>query len=77
MDIEWVPLLQRQQDLYSLDQSWKRFRAYLKTMLSADASVAELFPMASINPMGKAHVVESLDALIAMDAEVLAAYPKR
>ena len=73
MKIDFVPLLQLQRDLYNLPPGQARFQAYLDTLLNADGSDAELLPMAAMNPMGKAHVSAMLDALIAIDAEAIAA----
>ena len=73
MKIELVPLLQLQRELYNISNGSERFRAYLKTMLNADASDAELLPMVSMNPMGKAHIPAMLDTLLAINAEAVAA----
>ncbi|MEM9008229.1 MAG: hypothetical protein AAGE59_32565 [Cyanobacteria bacterium P01_F01_bin.86] len=68
MKIEFVPLLQLQRDLYNIPRGQERFQTYLKTILNADASDIELLPMAAINPMGKAHIPEMLDTLLAINA---------
>ena len=72
MKIEFLPLLQVQRDLYDIPSGHERFRAYLETMLNDDASDAELLPMVTMNPMGKAHVPALLDTLLAMDADTVA-----
>lgn len=73
MNLELVPLLQLQRDLYDISDGQERFRVYLKTMLNADASDAELLPMVTMNPMGKGHIPAMLDNLLAMKAEAVAA----
>ncbi|ESA37002.1 hypothetical protein N836_05420 [Leptolyngbya sp. Heron Island J] len=73
MQLELVPLLQLQRDLYDISDGQERFRTYLKTMLNADASDAELLPMATMNPMGKEHIPAMLDNLLAINAEAVAA----
>jgi hypothetical protein len=73
MELELVPLLQLQRDLYDIPNGQARFQIYLETMLNADASDAELLPLVSMNPMGKAHIPALLDDLLALDAEAIAA----
>jgi hypothetical protein len=73
MNIEFVPLLQIQRDLYSLPKGPERFRAYLKTMVNSDGSDVRLPPLVAMNPMGKNHVPDLLDSLLAMDTETAAA----
>ncbi|MEO0537311.1 MAG: hypothetical protein AAF215_26075 [Cyanobacteria bacterium P01_A01_bin.123] len=72
MKIEFVPLLQLQRNLYNTPRGQERFRIYLETMLNADASDVELLPMATMNPMGQAHIPAMLDTLLAMNAEAIA-----
>ena len=73
MNIEFVPLLQIQRDLYSLAKGPERFRAYLKTMVNSDGTDVRLPPLVAMNPMGKNHVPDLLDSLLAMEAEAAAA----
>lgn len=73
MKFEWVPLLQRQRDLYAIPNEQERFQAYLETMLNSEASDVEFMPMVTMNPMGKEHIPDMLDMLLAMDAETVAA----
>ena len=73
MALELVPLLQLQRDLYDMPVGQARFQMYLETLLNADGSDAELLPMMAMNPMGKAHIPALLDALLALDAEEIAA----
>ena len=72
MKLEFVPLLQRQRDLYSISNGQERFRSYLETMLNIDASDVEFFPLVAMNPMGKEHIPAMLDTLLAMNAEAVA-----
>jgi hypothetical protein len=74
MNIEFVPLLQTQRDLYSLPKGPERFRAYLKTMVNSDGTDVRLPPLVAMNPMGKAHLPALLDSLLAMEAEATAAH---
>ena len=74
MNIEFVPLLQTQRDLYSLPRGPERFRAYLETMLNSDGTDVRLPPLVAMNPMGKDHLPALLDSLLAMEAEVTAAH---
>jgi hypothetical protein len=73
MNVEFIPLLQIQRDLYSLPKGPERFRAYLKTMVNLDGTDVRLPPLVAMNPMGKNHVPDLLDSLLAMEAEIAAA----
>jgi len=73
MNIEFVPLLQMQRNLYSLPRGPERFRAYLETMVNSDGTDVRLPPLVAMNPMGKDHVPALLDSLLAMNAEEAAA----
>ena len=73
MQFELIPLLQIQRDLYDIPRGQERFRVYLKTMMNSEGSDVDLLPMATMNPMGKEHIPKMLDALLAMDAETVAA----
>jgi hypothetical protein len=68
MDLEFVPLLQVQRDLYRLPRGMERFRAYLQTMVDANTGDLEL-PLVAMNPMGKDHVPALLDRLLELQAE--------
>ena len=72
MNIEFVPLLQIQRDLYTLPKGPERFRAYLKTMVNSDGTDVRLPPLVAMNPMGKDHLPALLDALLTMEAEAAA-----
>src|SRR5262245_51550781 len=71
MKLEYVPLLQVQRGLQGLPRNFARFQQYLRTMLNDDG--VELPPLGVMNPMGKDHVTALLDALLALDADGIAA----
>jgi hypothetical protein len=72
MELEFVPLLGIQRDLYRLPRNMERFRAYLKTM--TDANTGELaLPLVAMNPMGKDHVPALLDRLLELQADDIGA----
>jgi hypothetical protein len=73
MIAEYVPLLRIQRDLQGLPRNYDRFREYLRTMLNYDPVEVKLPPLMAMNPMGKDHVTALLDALLAMDADGIAA----
>ncbi|MEO6098564.1 MAG: hypothetical protein ABIW76_23985 [Fibrobacteria bacterium] len=68
MDLEYLPLLKTQRDLYRLPRGMERFREYLGALIDKDADDIKV-PLANLNPMGKDHVPAFLDALIAIDAD--------
>jgi hypothetical protein len=72
MNLEYVPLLQIQRELQGLPRNFDRFRQYLRT-LSADGATLDLPPLGIMNPMGREHVTALLDALLALDADRVAA----
>lgn len=72
MNLEMVPLLEMQRELYHIPRGKKRFQAYLRQLIDWDAEDMRL-PLFVMNPMGKDHVPAFLDALLAFDAERLAA----
>jgi len=73
MKITYVPLLPVQQGLQALPRNYARFQQYLRTVMNADRSGPELTPLLMANPMGKDHVTALLDALLALDADGIAA----
>ena len=68
MELEFIPLLQVQRDLYRLPRGIERFRAYLRTMLDANTGDLEL-PLVAMNPMGKEHIPALLDRLLELQAD--------
>jgi len=80
MRIDYVPLLRIQREIQSIPRGQppdfnglKRFRQYLRTIVSEDGNGLALPPLVAANPMAKEHVTELLDALLAMDADGIAA----
>ena len=73
MRLDYVPLLRIQRELHDIPLGMDRFREYLRTIWSPSDADGELIPMLLMNPMGKGHVAALLDALIAIDADGIAA----
>src|SRR5213595_1399367 len=73
MNLEDVPLLQIQRDIQALPRDYERFRKYLRIVGAADSPTLKRPTLLMMNPMGKEHVTGLLDALLAMDAETIAA----
>jgi hypothetical protein len=70
MELEFVPLLHIQRDLYRIPRSMERFRSYLRTMVDANTGDLKL-PLVAMNPMGKEHVAVLLDTLIGFEADAV------
>lgn len=73
MPLEFIPLLQKQLELYTLPRGQERFQRYIEVVRGG----AE--PLVAMNPMGKAHCNALLEQYLALDAErraqdVLAAF---
>src|SRR6267142_1650963 len=68
MELEFVPLLNIQRDLYRLPRGMERFGAYLRTMVDANTGDLAL-PLVAMNPMGKDHVPALLDRLLELEAD--------
>jgi hypothetical protein len=64
-------MLRTQRDLYDLPRGMGRFRRYLEVMTGGGEDIE--LPLPVFNPMGKGHVAATLDALLALDAEAVAA----
>ena len=73
MELEFVPLLEIQRQLYRIPHGMARFHEYLRVMSNHRRDDLRLPPLAWMNPMGKDHVPALLDALLALDAEGVAA----
>ncbi|HIE92088.1 MAG TPA: hypothetical protein EYQ83_04175, partial [Acidobacteria bacterium] len=71
MELDLVPLLEVQRELYAMPRSVERFQVHLRTMVDADTGDLAL-PLVTINPMGKDHVPALLDSLLDFDAEAIA-----
>ena len=72
MQLEFVPLLQIQRDLYAIPRGLERFKSYLETMVDAETRDLEL-PLVAMNPMGKDHVPALLDQYLVVEADKVAA----
>jgi hypothetical protein len=72
MKLDYVPLLQIQRQLQTIPRGMGRFRQYLRT-ISPDGANLELPSLLAANPMSKDHVTALLDALLALDADAVAA----
>jgi hypothetical protein len=72
MNLDYIPLLPIQRDLQALPRNLERFRRYLRT-ISPDGANLELPSLVAANPMAKEHVTALLDALLALDADGVAA----
>jgi hypothetical protein len=72
MDLEYLPLLAIQRDLYRLPRGPERFREYLRALIDKDADDMRL-PLTAMNPMGKDHLPLFLDALLGIDADAAGA----
>ena len=73
MRIDFVPLLAIQREIYSVPRGMERFRNYLRTLVDDTGDDVEFPPLIAINPMARDHVPAMIDALIALDADALAA----
>jgi hypothetical protein len=73
MMLDYVPLLRIQRELHDIPPGLGRFRQYLRTIWSPDGTDGALIPLLAMNPMGKGHVSALLDALLAIDADGIAA----
>ena len=65
-----MPLLRAQRDLFELPPGSERFKRYVADVTGGPDDA--IIPLVALNPMGKAHVAERLDRLIAIDAEAVA-----
>lgn len=73
MELELLPLLHVQRELYAMPRSLDRFNAYLKQMVGDSEDDIEFPPLVMMNPMGREHCLEAVDHLIAIGAEAAAA----
>jgi hypothetical protein len=73
MKLDYVPLLQVQRGLQGIPRGIGRFRQFLRTMAGRDGTCLELPSLNYMNPMARDHVTALLDALLALDADRIAA----
>ena len=72
MELEFVPLLHIQRDLYNQPRGMDRFRAYMRTMVGGKTGDLEL-PLSAMNPMAREHVPALLDNLAELEADRIGA----
>ncbi len=80
MEVEFIPTLQVQRELYEKPRDVARFRWYIEQMLgdSDDGGERDVrLPISAVNPMGKEHCLTAVNALIAIDADGVAAAASR
>jgi hypothetical protein len=73
MKVKYVPLLPLQRLIQGLPRNHARFREYLRRIMNAEGTGPALVPLLLANPMAKDHVTALLDALLALDADGIAA----
>jgi hypothetical protein len=73
LELELLPLLHVQRELYAMPRNMDRFNAYLKRMTGSSEDDIDLPPLVMMNPMGKEHCLAAVDHLIAIGAEAAAA----
>jgi hypothetical protein len=71
VELELIPLLDIQRELYDMPPGARRFQVYLRALVDEDTGDLAL-PLVNMNPMGKDHVAALLDALRQFDAEDVA-----
>ncbi|HEX4384864.1 MAG TPA: hypothetical protein VH083_18025 [Myxococcales bacterium] len=70
MQLELIPLLQVQYDLYAQPRSMARFNEYLARMIDGEGELR--LPLSSMNPMAKDHAARAVSSWMQLDAENLA-----
>ena len=73
MQIQYVPLLELQRDLYRLPRGMERFREYLRTMVNDEGDDVALPPLVAMNPMAREHVPALIDEYLEQSADQVAA----
>jgi hypothetical protein len=73
MDLEYVPLLSLQRELYEIPRGRDRFEAYLTAMLNETRDDVRLAPLGVMNPMAREHVAARLDEWLALDTDAIGA----
>jgi hypothetical protein len=71
VELDLIPLLAIQRELYDMPRGARRFQAYLRTLVDEDTGDLAL-PLVTMNPMGKDHVPALLDTLRQFGAEDVA-----
>lgn len=73
MNLEFVPLLKLQREIYEIPRGRERFEEYLRVMRNDARNEIRLPPLIAMNPMGKDHVKALLDVLLERDVDLMAA----
>ena len=73
MNLEFVPLLRLQREIYEIPRGRERFLEYLRVLQNDRRDDIRLPPLVAMNPMAKDHVKTLLDTLLALDADGIAA----
>ena len=74
MPFEYIPLLRKQLEIYTLPRGFERFQSYIQTIVNETGDGIALAPLVAMNPMGKEHCNALLETYLApeIDAERLA-----
>ena len=67
VELSLIPTLTLARDLYRAPRNAERFRRYLDALTGGGDDLA--LPITAMNPMGKAHLLAHVEALLAMNAE--------
>ena len=73
MNLEFVPLLRLQREIYEIPRGRERFLEYLRVMQNDRRDDIRLPPLVAMNPMAKDHAKTLLDTFLALDADGIAA----
>jgi hypothetical protein len=71
MKIEFTPTLHTQRELYAQPRDMARFQWYINQVTGGTDDVA--LPISMVNPMGKPHCLDAVNALMGIDAEAIVA----
>jgi len=73
VNLEFVPLLRLQREIYEIPRGRDRFLEYLRVMQNDRRDDIRLPPLVAMNPMAKDHAKTLLDTFLALDADGIAA----
>ena len=65
MPFEYIPLLRKQLEIYTLPRGFERFQSYLQTIVNETGDNIALAPLVAMNPMGKEHCNALLEQYLA------------
>jgi hypothetical protein len=74
MPPQYIPLLEKHLELYTIPAGPERFEAYIQMTIGEAQTSKEVLipPLVSINPMAKSHALDYVKILLDLDAETLA-----